>query len=560
MALTTAMYTGLSGMNANQTRINTIGDNIANVNTHAFKGSRTLFQTQFSQLLSMGNGPSETSGGVNPTQVGLGTLVGTIQRNFNPGSIEATGIASDLAIDGDGFFILRRPSGQQVYTRDGAFALDSDNRLVSMDGYAIRGFGIDENFNIQPTVLTDLTIPLGTLTVARATENVIMDGDLSAAATIATRGSRHTSQALVAGGGGSAVAGTALTALRSASDPGVPLFATGNTITVSGVDKGERELPDQTFVVGTDGATLGDFASWLEGILGIQDAAGLAGNPGVTVEGGMLVINSNAGELNGFSINATDITSDNTGSPVPFTLTQTSEANGSGVLTSFSVYDSLGAPVIVSATFALESKSEAGTVWRFYLEAPDADGSSRALGTGTVSFDTEGNFRSVTGNQVNLNRVGSGAASPLAFALDFSNIHGLSTRASNVIMAEQDGFPPGTLSGYSVGVNGTINGTFTNGMSRTLGQVALAVMSNPEGLLAEGDNLYVLGPNAGEPTVTPPELFGAGSILGGALELSNVDLASEFIGLITSSTGFQASSRVISTSSDMLDQLLLLVR
>ncbi|MFQ5804913.1 MAG: flagellar hook protein FlgE, partial [Phycisphaerae bacterium] len=529
MGLTTAMYTGLSGMNVNQTRISTIGNNIANVNTHAFKGSRTLFQTQFSQLLSMGNGPSETSGGVNPTQIGLGAVVGTIQKDFNPGSIETTGIASDLAVDGDGFFILRRSSNQQVYTRDGSFALDSENRLVSMDGYAVRGFSVDENFNIQPAVLTDLVLPLGTLTIAAATENVVMDGDLSAAGTIATQGSTHTSQALVDGGGRPAAAGTALTDLRSADAAGVTLFASGNSITISGVDKGDRELPSQTFVIGTDGNTLGDFANWLEGALGIQDVAEVPGDPGVVVENGALLINSNAGEQNAITINTTDVTSDSAGTPVPFVFTETAQANGSGLLTSFTVYDSLGTPVIVSVTMAMEEKSATGVTWRFYLEAPEADTAGRALGTGTVSFDTEGNFRAVSGNQVSLNRTGSGAASPLTFTLDFSGIHGLSTRTSNVIMAEQDGFPPGTLANYSVAPDGTINGAFTNGMTQTLGQVALAVMPNPEGLLAESDNLYVLGPNAGEPTITPPGLFGAGQILGGALELSNVDLAQEFI-------------------------------
>jgi len=554
------MYTGLSGMNVNQTRINTIGHNIANVNTHAFKSSRTLFQTQFSQLLSMGNGPSETSGGVNPTQIGLGAVVGAIQRDFNPGSIETTGIASDLAVDGEGFFILRRPNGQQVYTRDGSFSLDSENRLVSMDGYAVRGFGVDDGFNIQPTVLTDLVLPLGTLTIAQATENVVMDGDLSATGTIATQGSTHVTQALVDGGGRPAAATTVLTDLRSADAPGVTLFANGNTITVAGVDKGDRELLTQTFVVGTDGSTLGDFANWLEGALGIQDVPDVPGNPGVVVQNGTLIINSNAGEQNAIDINATDITTDNANTAVPFTFTQTAEANGSGLLTSFTVYDSLGTPVIVSVTMAMEEKSATGVTWRFYLETPEADGSGRILGTGTVSFDTEGNFRAATGNQVTLSRAGSGAVSPLVFTLDFSGIHGLSTRVSNVIMAEQDGFPPGTLANYAVGPDGTINGTFTNGMTRTLGQVALAVLPNPEGMLAENDNLYVLGPNAGEPTVTSPGLFGAGQVLGGALELSNVDLAKEFIGLITSSTGFQASTRVISTSSDMLDQLLLIVR
>src|SRR5690606_35912499 len=112
----------------------------------------------------------------------------------------------------------------------------------------------------------------------------------------------------------------------------------------------------------------------------------------------------------------------------------------------------------------------------------------------------------------------------------------------------------------SIGQDGIINGTFSNGMTQTLGQVAVAVFPNAEGMLAEPDNNYAQGPNAGEPTITAPGLFGAGSVLSGALELSNVDLSAEFIGLITTSAGFQASSRVISTSSDMLDQLLLVIR
>jgi flagellar hook protein FlgE len=558
MGLTTAMYTGLSGMNVNQTRISTIGHNIANVNTNAFKGSRTLFQTQISHVLSAGNRPTANSGGVNPLQIGLGAMVGATQMNFSPGSIETTGIASDLAIDGDGFFILRQADGQRAYTRDGSFSLDAQNQLVSADGYRVLGFGIDDNFNVQPTVLTALTIPVGTLTIARATENVVMDGDLSAAGTIATQGSTHTSQALVGSNGAAATAGTALTELRSATSPGVRLLATGNTITVSGVDRGDRLVADGTFVVGTDGTTLGDFADWLETTLGIQDIDGAPGDPGVAIADGALVINSNAGEQCGFTINASDFTSDNATTALPFSFTQTAEANGSSLVTSFTVYDSLGTPVVVSATLVMEEKAATGTSWRFYLEAPGSTDANRLLGSGVVSFDTEGSFRSVSGNQISVGRLG--ANSPLRFTFDLTGVHGLSTQTSSVILAEQDGCPPGTLASYSVASDGTIRGAFSNGETRTLGQVALGVMPNPEGLIAKSDNLYALGPNAGAVTITAPGEFGAGTVQGGALELSNVDLASEFIGLITSSTGFQAASRVISTSSDMLDQLLLIVR
>lgn len=560
MGLTSAMYVGLTGLNAHQTKIDTIGHNIANVNTHGFKGSRTLFQTQYSITMSQGNGPSDTSGGVNPTQVGLGTLVGTTQKNFGQGSIETTGIGSDLALQGAGFFILEQPDGRQVYTRDGAFSVDSNNRLVSQDGYAVRGFGVDEGFNVQPTVLTDLVIPLGTLSLAQPTSNVIMDGDLSAEGTIATQGSIHRSQVFVSGGGAAADAGTALTDLRAQGAPGTPLFAAGETITISGIVKGDRTLPSATFTIGTDGATLGDFAAWLERELGIQNVAGVPGDPGITIAGGQLVIQSNAGESNGFELTGNDFLSSNAGVALPFTFAEEQAANGSSVHTSFTVYDSLGTPHIVGATFVLEATPNTGPVWRFYLEGPDVNGAAGSLATGTVTFDTQGNFVSADGAQFAMDVSQTGAASPLQFTLDFAGVHGLSTQASNILMADQDGYPPGTLTNFSIGQDGIINGTFSNGMTQTLGQVAVAVFPNAEGMLAEPDNNYAQGPNAGEPTITAPGLFGAGSVLSGALELSNVDLSAEFIGLITTSAGFQASSRVISTSSDMLDQLLLVIR
>jgi len=560
MGLTTAMYTGLTGINANQTRINTIGNNIANVNTTAFKGSRTLFQSQLAHTMSLGTAPSATTGGTNPIQIGLGVDVGATQRNFTPGSLETTGIASDLAIDGRGFFVLRDAGGGQVYTRDGSFALDAQNRLVTTDGKFVQGFGVDSGFNIVPGVLTDITIPLGTASMARPTSTVVMDGDLSAAGTIATRGSEHLSQALVDGAGNPATAGTALTNLFSAADPGTALLATGNTIRVSGVVKGERELPARSFVVGVDGTTLGDFANWLQGALGINTDAGLPGTPGVTIENGALVIRGNAGEQNSFEISGNDFASDNATISLPFQFAQTAAADGSGVFTSFTAYDSLGTPVTVNVTFALEQTPNGGPVWRYYAESPDARDGSRVLGSGTVAFDNEGNFVGATGNQFTLSRDGTGAATPLTFTLDFSGVNGLSTHTSSIVASEQDGFPPGTLVNFGVGEDGMIYGTFSNGLTQRLGQIAVATFTNEEGLVGLADNCYGVGPASGNATIRAPGQLGAGTVLSGALELSNVDLSREFIGLVTSSTGFQASSRVITVSSDLLNQLMMIIR
>src|SRR5438046_10450366 len=141
MGLTTAMYTGLSGINANQARIDTIGNNSANVNTTAYKSSRTLFQNQYSQLLSAGTPPSTGSGGTNPTQVGLGVVVGSTQRNFGAGSLETTGLNSDAAIEGNGFFVVHRggAAGSQAFTRDGSFNVTSDNHLVTSHGDFVQG-------------------------------------------------------------------------------------------------------------------------------------------------------------------------------------------------------------------------------------------------------------------------------------------------------------------------------------------------------------------------------------------------------------------------------------
>src|SRR5262245_25419272 len=138
MGLTSALFTGLSGLDTSQSRLDVIGDNIANVNTTAFKGSRVLFQTQFARTLSTGSKPSPTQGGTNPNQIGLGSIIGSIQRSFESGALETTGVPSDLAIEGDGFFVLASPENERVFTRDGAFTLSADNRLINQNGFVVQ--------------------------------------------------------------------------------------------------------------------------------------------------------------------------------------------------------------------------------------------------------------------------------------------------------------------------------------------------------------------------------------------------------------------------------------
>jgi flagellar hook protein FlgE len=179
MGLASALSTALTGMNAAETTIDVVGNNVANANTVGFKSSTALFATQFLQTQSLGSGPTDSRGGSNPRQVGLGTKVAAITPDFTQGTIQISSNPSDLAIQGDGFFVVEGGQGEQLYTRNGIFKTNADNELVTITGQRLLGQTVDENFVIQSTVLQPLTIPLGATAVAQATENVFMQGTLT---------------------------------------------------------------------------------------------------------------------------------------------------------------------------------------------------------------------------------------------------------------------------------------------------------------------------------------------------------------------------------------------
>ena len=186
MGITSSLITGLSGLSSNQAQLDVIGNNIANVNTVGYKSSQMEFKSQFSQNFSLGSAPNGDLGGTNPQQVGMGVTTGSISRNFNDGSRDITGVNSNLAMEGPGFFVLRDPNGQ-FFTRDGSFLLNSLNQLVSANGQHVEGFGIDSNYNVVPGVLQDITVPIGSLTVADATTSVSMTGNLNTGGPLPTQ-------------------------------------------------------------------------------------------------------------------------------------------------------------------------------------------------------------------------------------------------------------------------------------------------------------------------------------------------------------------------------------
>lgn len=581
MALTSTLYTGLSGLNVNQTRLNVVGNNIANVNTVAFKASRALFKPQFYVTDIAGSPPSADFGGENPSQRGLGAVVATIQKDFSPGSIEPTGRATDMAIDGEGFFIVQ--GKEQRYTRDGSFVLNASNELVTTSGDYVQGFGVDEDANIIAGSLQNIVLPIGSLTSAKATESVKFEGNLNSSGTVATGASILNSQELtILNGGGlqpPPSASTLLTDLAAATTSSTALFSVGQTLTLSG-KKGGRDLPDLTFTIQAT-STLGDLANFFRQGLGIDTSVPDDGNPltptpGVTIDAvsgstSVITIVGNLGTENALSLAGTALVNDSGSTPLLFddgedSAGNRSDPNGESVYTSFVVYDSLGTPLTINLTAVLETKSDSGNVWRFYATSAndtDADEFNPAgpfdgmiLGTGTLTFDTEGKLLDSDGTVLRIDRTDTGAATPMNVQLDFSAMTSLTSRSSELVMTEQDGSATGTLNGFSIGANGVITGSFTNGLTRTLGQIALATFNNPEGLIDNGGGTYSAGANSGVPVITSPLQLGAGSIRAGSLELSNVDLSAEFINLIVATTGFSAASRVISTSDRLLTELL----
>ena len=331
MASTTALFTGLSGLISNSRRLDVIGNNISNVNTTAFKSNRMQFTPTFSRNFTLGTAPGTNTGGTNPGQIGLGVTVAGTQRNFNNGAIGATGVATDVAIEGDGFFIVD-VAGTRHFTRAGNFVRNPQNELVTQSGARVMGFGVDEQFNVIEGDLVALSVPVGTLTLAEASRNVIFNGNLNASGSVGTTGSVHTGRAWYTD--------AAMT---------IPITSATDLTT--------------TDIYMSDGATMADFTAFLEDVLGLDSSSvGASSNLGgnVTINaGGQLVITGNEGTVQDLALETADfvVGTPGSGSGQPLVLQKSGSANGESVRTSFVVYDSLGTPLTIDLTFTLQELS-----------------------------------------------------------------------------------------------------------------------------------------------------------------------------------------------------------
>jgi flagellar hook protein FlgE len=276
------------------------------------------------------------------------------------------------------------------------------------------------------------------------------------------------------------------------------------------------------------------------------------------------IINTNAAISNASvltipigSLNAVQIT---TAANFAGNLSSTAQASDSWQ-SQFRVYDSLGGTHTIDITFANHTVPPAGTPpagavasWDWSAtENGVAVGSSSTTGT-PLYFDANGKLIAPPTAQSVTVPPRDGAPA-FNVALNFGPLSQLDT-SSQVQMTDQNGFPPGSLGGFNIGVDGVITGLFTNGLTRSIGRIAMSIFSNPGGLERIGNNLWRNTDNSGFPVVGPPREGGRGGITAGFLEQSNVDIGSEFTELIVTQRGFQANTRVVSTVDEMLQDLI----
>jgi flagellar hook protein FlgE len=582
MSSTIAMFTALSGLNASSRQLDVIGDNIANVNTNGFKASRVVFADSVNIAVRGATPPGDVSGGTNPVQIGTGVKVAGTQRDTRQGTLAPSGDARDLAIDGGGYFTVLRGT-EQFYTRAGSFRLDKGNNLVTVNGDYVLGYGVDGDFQVLPGELQPIRIDLGGTTVAEATRNVSVSGNLNAAGPVATQGTRLQlagaqglglsliTGATVPPGAGNVVETTSLlTEIAVAGDPTTPRFAAGQVIEVDGARRGQALVPTAQFPIDAT-TTLGDLLAFMSTTMGIRTGGTNpdGGVPGVALDAatGLISMEGNVGTVNDLEIDAGSIrllNADGSVASLPFTTDRLQSAAGESVRTAFVAYDSLGTARLVELAAVLVSRDDTGTRWAYEVTSPDDTDPTTPGATGFISFDNLGRSINPQPVEATIDLTGSGALSPFVFNLNFTEEPGtltsLAQSPSDLQVTTTDGVPAGTLQDFAIGRDGVVTGVFSNGLIRSLGQVTLAEFNNPEGLSDVGNNMYRSSPNSGPALITTPGARGSAFIIGGAIEQSNVDLGQEFISMIMASTAYSASSRVITTTDQLLQQLLVLGR
>ncbi|MHC4387224.1 MAG: flagellar hook protein FlgE [Planctomycetota bacterium] len=557
-----ALSAGVSGLQAHQKMLDVAGNNLANVNTTAFKASRITFSELLCETIKKASGPTTNVGGTNPQQMGSGVGVAGITPDMSQGNLVNTANPLDLAIEGEGYFVLRGSEGY-YYTRAGAFAVDANSNLVDPStGYLVQRIGsVGESDGFQTPGDTSINVPYDVSMPANATSQVVLAGNLSADAALDTPQTNVLSSniAYTTNGGTTATGATELDQLDQFSGT----FGATTTITATGYDPGGLDLTDAGLTV-TGTTTLQNVIDHLNNNVldPTEQVASL-------ISGKIRITDVNSG----YSLSDVALAWADDGSAV-LTMPgyfEVSTVGGEEVKNaSITVYDSLGGKHVLAAAFV---RSDTANTWDMILTSITGDISD-------ITFDDRRirgiEFSATDGSYTGLNGgIGDTSEFEITFAHDTSNpqtvsvvmgtpgqFDGLTQFAgtSTAVAREQDGYESGVLSAVSIDNEGTVIGAFSNGIKKDIATLEIAVFQNTSALESAGSGYFVASANSGDAVSTQAMTGGAGTIHGGALEKSNADVATEFVNMIQAQNGFQANARTITVANEILRELTTLIR
>ncbi|HEX7097173.1 MAG TPA: flagellar basal-body rod protein FlgF [Acidimicrobiales bacterium] len=527
------MFSAISGLRNHQSMMDVVGNNIANVNTTGFKSSAVVFQDVLSQTLRGAGAATDELGGTNPAQVGLGSRVAAVTTNFAQGALQRTGRATDLAIQGDGFFVVEQ-AGQALYTRAGSFSVDALGRLVTQEGALVMGWQADPAGELDTNAAVQaLQIPVGDLIAPVLTSQITLGGNLPSDAEI---GTTVVSSVTVYDSQGAAIDLTYQFTKVADNEWGVSAsYGSGTSITLTGLTSATNPVVEAASVADTDAF---DFSA-----ANAQFTIDAGGGP-VTVTLNTAYTGSTIDDLVAFVQTAVD------GTALAGDVTVSHD--GDGHLT-FTRTDATGPGASITLTGVNVTALDQLGIGTTAVAASGYD---------TIQFDASGELTSpfeftIPGGQI------PGIATAITVSLGDAKSPNRITQygeLSTLTALDQDGSGPGSLQSFTVSQEGLIVGSYSNGRTRTIGQLALAVFSNPEGLEKVGGSNYRPTPNSGLAQLGTAGIGGRGLLATGTLEMSNVDLAQEFTNLIVAQRGFQANSRVVTTSDELLSEVVNLKR
>ena len=531
-----SLYTGVSGLSNHQVRMDVLSNNIANVNTIGYKANRTVFADTLSQSMSGAAPPMGNRGGVNPMQIGLGVQTAAIDVLFTQGSHQTTNKYTDVAINGDGFFIVS-DGFQQYYTRAGNFGFDLDGNMT-MNGSTLKvqGWMADSNFNINSAApIGDIIIPKSFSVPSKISTTEDFYSNLKANADITKQ---HTAaQNLYDSLGGAHDARTTYTKLDD-----LTWLA---TTTVSDVIAGSVQNSNKIIVFDAQGnlQSVSDVNAWG----GPTEVAG-------TITGAMFpsLQLSNAATL-GAKTSATSVFEDASGNlrvvGVRATCTAAPGTWNVEILENGNVLTSQ--TYVAPAGGALPTFTMSDGVTYTFDPADAITFAAATTVTGAIPPHTLGQNNPLLFNP-------TGGAAPMSVQQDFTQLTQFATDFT--AKALTDGYGAGVMISQSIDQAGIINGAFSNGKVFQLGQIAMSTFQNQEGLEKVGGTLFRETNNSGIPNVGEAGTDNRGSLSPGKLEMANVDLGEEFTNMIVTQRGFQSNSRVITTSDEMLQELIGLKR